>query len=243
MNINFYWSGNDFQFLNNLVIKSHIIVGHKPVIWLQGNTPESPYWIGGLPEVEIRNADDIWESVGYLKEGVDVRTTSDLWSYHMMKQTGEYYSDTDAFALLPWPDQEILLATYDPQVINVGVMRLPKNHPVLDCCIKTHKKSWGNVWLFTKCVRDHGLDYNVPIEAFYPVHCGNNSSKVMGCRGKLFDNYNEIKEKFFKNTIIHSYHYWSNKVSIEGCDHTWLDKPELQGSLFVWLNNWINDNY
>jgi len=237
MNINFYWNGDDFQFLNRLTILSHIIVGHHPVIWLHGPRPKSIYWVDDIPEIEIRDANEIFDTSEMIKKGVDIRTTSDKFSYYLLKTVDGYYADTDAIALQPWPDIPLVLATYDESVINVGVMKIPKEHPVLDECIKTHRPTWGNVKVFTRVVRDAGLDYNVPIKLFYPVHCGNNFSKTMNCHGRILDPVDTQGVDIDKSV---SYHYWSNKVHKVMIDHTWLDKPELlENSLFRRLCEWV----
>ena len=59
MKANFFWMGDDFQFLNRLAIISHVIVGHEVVVWLSGKTPSSKYWINDIPGVDIKDADDV----------------------------------------------------------------------------------------------------------------------------------------------------------------------------------------
>lgn len=235
MKIHFYWSGDNWQFLNRMTIVSHVIAGHTPIMWLNGDRPKSKYWIDDISGVEIRDANEVFDTNDLINRGVDIRTTSDKFSYYVVQKTGDYYADTDAIAILPWPDQDIVLATYEPKVINVGVFRLPKNHPVLDDCISTHIPRWGNVWMFTKAIRNAGLDYNVPINMFYPVHCENNISTTMGCRGKFLD---DIK---LPDGCV-SYHYWSNKVSLVNITHEWMDNPKLKDSLFKRLCDQMFNN-
>jgi len=242
MNINFYWSGDNFQFLNRLTLISHILVGHHPVMWLHGHKPKSIYWINDVPEIEIRNANEVFDTTDLIKAGVDIRTTSDKFSYYVLKSVDGYYADTDAIALNIWPDQKIVLATYDKSVINIGVMKIPKDHAVLDECIRTHQPTWGNVKIATKVFRDAGLDYNVPIGMFYPVHCGRNTSTTMNCHGRILDPIDTIWDNGIIPDNCVSYHYWSNKTSKVGIDHTWLDKPGLhKDSLFRKLCEWIFD--
>ena len=236
MNINFYWNGDDFQYLNRLTLLSHIIVGHHPIIWLEGNRPNSIYWIDDIPEIEIKNAREIYNTCGLLNKNINVRTISDLFSYYIVYKTGEYYADTDAIAIKSWPDQEMVIATYDPSVIAIGVFRFPKNYYILDKCIKTHITTWGNVRIFTKIVRNAGLDYNVPIEMFYPIHCDNNKSKTTKTRGKFLDNIN------LPDNCV-SYHYYSNSVHKVGITHEWVEKKELKNSLFVELSKQIFEIY
>jgi hypothetical protein len=230
MNIHFYWNGDDFQFLNRLTLISHVNVGHHPIMWLDGKIPNSKYWINDINEIEIRNINEIYNTEKEYKKGANCRTISTLFSWEIVKQTGEYTADCDAIALRKWPDQNILLAGSEPEHINVGVFRLPKTHPVLNECINNFLPTWGNVKVFTKYCRKYGLNNNVPISWFYPVHWGgtNNISKTLNCRGLFFDNI-KLPDPCY------SYHYYSNTVSKVGCDHTWINNPKLKNSLFFKL--------
>ena len=58
--VNFFWRGERFSFLQFLVLKSHLKVGHVPVIWLSGNAPHSSYWKKIEHKIKIKNADDVY---------------------------------------------------------------------------------------------------------------------------------------------------------------------------------------
>lgn len=234
MNVHFYWkepknpkNGEGWQFLNRLTLVSHVEVGHTPIIWVDGDEPINKYWISDIPEIEIRNAKEIYETSDfYKKDKSNPRTASTLFSFEIVRQTGEYYADTDAIALRHWPDWKFILAGSEPEHINVGVIKMPKNHPVLKCSIANINPEWGNVKVFTNCCKEFGLWTNVPDHWFYPVHWKEeNHSTNMNCRGKFLDNI------YLQNDCF-SYHYYSNKVSLLNIDHTWLKNPKLENSLF-----------
>lgn len=248
MNVHFYWKepenidinlGLGWQFLNRLTLISHVVVGHKPIIWLDSKEPlTNKYWISDIPNIIIKNKSEtrniLKTSEFYEMEKSNPRTASTLFSYEIVKRTGEYYADTDAIALKKWPNVDYLLAGSEPEYISVGVLKLPKNHPVLTCAQENILAEWGNVKIFTSCCRKMGLDNNVPIDWFYPVHWkDDNYSYKMKCKGKFLDNIQIPKHCF-------SYHYYSNKVSKVGIDHTWIKKPELKNSLFLkWVKRYF----
>lgn len=244
MKVNFYWSGNDFQFLNRLTLLSHVMVGHEVVVWLYGDEPKSIYWISDIHEITIEDATKYLD-INMIK-GANPRTISTLWSWYHMKNTGEYVADCDAIALKTWPDLPIILASYRDDEIAVGVIRMSKDHPVLDECISKFESKWGNVLVFTDVCRKHGLDNLVPHHWFYPVNCVGykdengikhygNTSETLRIRGKIFDNVNYPDS--------YSIHYYSRRVSEVGCDHYWTYDPDLQNSLFKRLSDWVFKKY
>ena len=230
MRVHFYQRGNDFQFLNRLTVLSHLCVGHQVSVWLDGDRPRSVYWIDDIPEIEIGDAADVSKVRFPGPKGL--RTTSTLFSYKIVSKTGEYYADTDAIALKAWPDDEIVIAAQRKGIPCVGVIRLPKGHSILTYAIKNIRRTWGNVYVFGAACKRAGIDETCPPGTFYPIHSGKNISETLGGRGRIFDDI-EIPE------ISVSVHYWGNKVSRVGCDHTWITHPELSDSLFVKLAKWV----
>lgn len=242
MNVNFFWQGNDFQFLNRLTLISHVGVGHKVKVWLNGNIPDSIYWIDDIPEIEILNANNIVQ-IGETDDVIRVRVDSTLWSYYLLKKTGEYYADTDAIAWREWPDEDIVLASSDNDYISVGVIRLPKNHVSLDDCISSFRETWGNVKRFTHCVRRHGLDNTVPEYIFYPIDWRYNTSKVLNCHCRLLDPPNkELRDKLDNEKCV-SIHYYSTRSHKVGINHSWLKREVLQNSLFKMVFDRTQQNY
>ena len=56
---NFFWRGNDFGFLENIVLKSHLKVGHVPILWLSGMEPKGPYWDEIQQMLQVKDADTV----------------------------------------------------------------------------------------------------------------------------------------------------------------------------------------
>jgi len=121
-------------------------------MWLSGPTPKSKYWIGDIPDIEIRDADTIVNVTEFLATGGNLKTASDLWSFTFLYEHGGVYSDTDAVAIKHFPlDDWILVSSYKEhpkERLSIGVMAAPKGSPVFLNCINNIKKSWGNVTLF-----------------------------------------------------------------------------------------------
>jgi hypothetical protein len=170
MIVNFFWRGNNFQFLNRLTVLSHVRVGHKVVVWLSGEEPKNKYWISDIKEVSIKNADKFINVDKFLQKG-NVRTASSLWRFTYLYEYGGLYCDTDMIALKPFPDDKWILATYDKKVIATGVIKAPPKHKVFKSCLDQIKHSWGNVWIFTRECKKNGLKVTHPNSDFYPWGC------------------------------------------------------------------------
>jgi len=99
LQVNFFWRGNDFSYLNRLCVLSHLSVGHGVVMWLSGETPESPYWINDLEHVVVNSADEILDVASFIRGGGNFKTASDLWRFHFLYEHGGLYCDTDAIAI------------------------------------------------------------------------------------------------------------------------------------------------
>lgn len=156
MNINFFWTGDNFTFINRISVLSNIFIeNHKPIMWLHGETPKSKYWIADK-EIEIRDAREILDITPFLKNGGNYRTASDLWSFKFLYDTGEYYTDTDMFSLNNWPEENKVLASANEEGhLAISVMKLPPKQEFLLECIEKIKYDWGNVALFTDIYRKH----------------------------------------------------------------------------------------
>ena len=81
MEVNFFWKGDSFSYLNRLCVITHLKVGHKPIMWLSGHRPNSDFWIDDLAGVEIRNADEIIDVSKFIQDGGNFKTASSLWRF------------------------------------------------------------------------------------------------------------------------------------------------------------------
>ena len=175
---NFFWTGENFQFLNRLTILSHLVVGHKAVVWLSGTSPNSIYWIDDIEEIDIRSADEVINVEKFIRSGGNVRTVSDLFSFTFLYEYGGLYCDTDMIALKKFPDDEWILATYTDNLIRnefntlgIGIIKAPKSHAVFKRCIDNIERGWGNVKVFSKFCAKYKLEKTHPNEMFYPWGC------------------------------------------------------------------------
>jgi len=215
---NFFWSGDDFQFLNRLTILSHLIVGHKVVVWLSGQVPESDYWIKDIPEVNIQDANDIIGISKYynlIPRGLGkkrYRIVSSRWRFSFLYNFGGLYCDTDAIAIRKFPNQEWIIASDTDTYYSVGVIKCPPKHPVLKYCIENWVPKWGNVQVFTDAINIHKLGLTNSKKAFYPISCIQHNKCIKSHRRSfLLDNIN-IPDSY-------SIHYYGNKTQGMNIDH------------------------
>jgi hypothetical protein len=169
MNVNFFWSGPSWQFINRVTIASHLKVGHNVIMWTHDKKPKNKFWVDDMPVV-FEDSNKYLNVAEKLATGWNFRTISTIFQYEFMKKTGEYTADCDAIALKHWPDEKWCLVSESEQLISsVGVLRVPPNHPVLDCAITRAKKTWGNVRVFSDCCKKRGLKSTYNPKEFYPV--------------------------------------------------------------------------
>jgi len=171
--VNFFWSGNNWTFLHDLTIKSHIIVGHKPVIWLHGEPPNSKYWDVKLYG-NTKNADDIIDISQFIKDGGNFKTASSLWRFTFLYKYGGWYSDTDAIAMRKWPKNEWIICGEEPEKLSTGVIRVPPEQEMFLDMIDDIKHTWGNVGVFNKYYLRHQGNITETIDSllFYPIRWG-----------------------------------------------------------------------
>jgi len=170
MEVNFFWKGDSFSYLNRLCVITHLKVGHKPIMWLSGHRPNSDFWIDDLAGVEIRNADEIIDVSKFIQDGGNFKTASSLWRFTFLHEFGGLYCDTDALAIKKFPDDDWIISSSVPnENLSTGVIKAPPGQQVFLNCIPKLKKVWGNVNVFTEeylnlygnmnCTHDYKLFY------------------------------------------------------------------------------------
>lgn len=217
MEVNFFWKGDKFSYLNRLCVLSHVHVGHKAVMWLSGDRPKSEYWIDDVPGVEIRDADTIVDVTGFLQAGGNFKTASSLWRFMFLYEHGGLYCDTDAMAIKEFPSEEWIISSSIPEEnLSTGVIKAPPGQVVFKNCISKLKKKWGNVVVFTNeyekaygntdCTHDHKLFYpfswknwnalfkDTEIPDVYSVHLYHT---MLENAGLVFE-----REKYDSNTLL-----------------------------------------
>jgi hypothetical protein len=104
---------------------------------------------------------------------------SNRFRYTLLLGQGGWWIDADVVYLTDPDREEVVFAWEDANSVNVGQMKFPPDHPVLQDCVKRLDQisldniSWGDLGpkLFHKVVQDHGL-LGAAKEAryLYPIH-------------------------------------------------------------------------
>jgi len=224
--VNFFWMGDDFQFLNRLTILSHLNVGHKVAVWLHGNPPNSKYWISDIPEIIVRDANKIINVnrfLGKIARGLKkkrYRVVSALWRFTFLFKFGGLYCDTDAIAIKEFPHQEWIIASDREDYFSIGVIKCPARHAALNYCMRNWSAKWGNVWVFTDAMRIYNLGLTNPIEAFYPITCLQHNVYNNRYKTSIMLRAGEIPDSY-------SIHYYGNRTQGLNIDQEMIDKyPE-----------------
>jgi hypothetical protein len=232
--INFFWSGNDWSYLHDMTIKSHMVVDHRPVIWLHGNKPKSKYWNDDIYTTnggEIRDADDIVDISNFIKNGGNFKTASSLWRFTFLYEYGGWYADTDALAVRTWPNEEWVLCNNYNCLISTGVLKVPPKQSMFLGMIKGLKYDWGNVKVFNH---------------HYTKHFGNNTGTI---DGRLFfpftwKKWNILIDPDWNDNIIkddtysiHLYHTMFERDGIIDTIESFIKNNEY--TLLGYLDKWI----
>jgi len=184
--VNFFWRGKDFNFLHSIVIKSHINIGHQPIIWISGQIPTNNYWYDIANKIKTKNADDICNVDQFITTGGNERTAADLWRFNFLYKHGGLYCDTDAFALKQFPDDDWIVcsAQNNTKILSIGVLKAPKHQKLFSECIENIRKDWYNNNVFTESYKKF-LGHTNPTHdnlLFYPYkwqNCHNLFNKIL----------------------------------------------------------------
>lgn len=170
--INFFWSGDKWTYLHDMTIKSHIRVGHMPIIWIHGDPPKSVYWDISVYQKSgrIKDACQVVNIDAFMKKGGNFKTASSLWRFVFLYKNGGWYSDTDAIAIKPWPNEPWVLCGEKPGMLSTGVIKAPWKQQMFIDMIGDLKLDWGNVKIFNKHYFRYKRNINETIDSklFYP---------------------------------------------------------------------------
>jgi len=249
--VNFFWVGKNFGFLNNIVVKSHLKVGHKPILWLSGERPTNRFWNDIENKMEIKNIDDSNCNINeFLSTGGKPSTASDLWMFYFLYKYGGLYCDLDVFALKEFPNDKWItcIGGNEEDYLSLGVLKAPQGEDIFKECQQKVKKKWGNVKLF-----------NGEYQKFFP-----NTNPTHG-RGLFFpykwtESYNLVKKmeipkdcysiSFYTFALNRRMNSIGKKISdllnrrnepknINELNEKWCEKnvETLLGKLWQWLQN------
>ena len=231
---NFFWHGEKFGFLNNIVIKSHLKVGYHPKIWISGKKPSNEYWKEIEKKITVIDVTKYFNVKEFLSFGGNLQIASDLWRFHFLYACGGFYSDLDNFMLKRFPDDEWIVCSpkKEPNLLGIGFIKCPPNSKIFLDSISNLKIHWGGVDVFNEAYRNFFGNTNSTHkgEYFYPYHWTESE--------KLFEN-NEINNElyaihFYQSKIEHDLKENYDKINEQWCLE---NKNSLLGRLFTWLNN------
>lgn len=226
MNINFYWQGQQWDYLNRLCIASHLQNNHKVTMWLNGEEPNSQYWIDDLP-VEIKDANDILNIDEYkmVLENDNVptdqipRLVSDLWSWKLLYIIPNVtYCDTDIIALKSWNsfDKQSIFTTDDNIHSTVALLKSKTLYnPIFKYCMDNAAIGWGNMILFTEACKKYKQEWTHKREVFHPI-AAPDVFHPLTRRPRFLDDTEMYDAK--------GLHYYNFVVSKYNIDETWWDK-------------------
>jgi hypothetical protein len=230
--INFFWSGDDWSYLHNMTIKSHIKCDHHPVIWVHGNTPRSKWWDDS--DITVRNADDIVSISDFMAHGGNFKTASSVWRFMFLYKYGGWYADTDAMAINTWPDQKWVLCSNYNGMISTGVIKIPSHQDMMITALDNIQYNWGNVKVFNNAYRiqfGHNKEtYNG--KSFFPF---------IWKDWRVLINNDDMSswEKYVQDDTlsIHLYHTMFERAEMVDTIDVWIqDNPNtMLGALDRWI--------
>ena len=103
--VNFFWRGkHTFGFFQQIVIESHIKVGHKPIFWLSGEMPEGENWEKIEKKVTVKTTDNLFFNEDEFARDSIPTILGDMWKFHL------YH-----VSMLPYRFHPLPVSQYGPQ--------------------------------------------------------------------------------------------------------------------------------
>jgi len=249
MKVNFFWTGNEFGFIQNIVVKSYLKVGHDPILWLYGKKPSTRFWKDIENQITIKDASSIGSDIhNFLVSGGHPTTAGDIFKFDFLYNYGGLYSDLDAFALKKFPDDKWILCSGEKNRdhLSLGVIKAPPKQKVFLECLSKVKTKWGNVKLFNdeylkifgnqSPTHENELFYPYPwnecYRLFRKMDIPKNSYSIhfygFGLKKHLKNN-----SKKFSYRLLHS----NEPKTLSDLNEKWCEKNSntLLGQLWKWL--------
>jgi len=231
-NANFFWYGNNFGFLNNLVMKSHLKVGHNPKIWLMGSKPNNQYWKDIEDKITVVGLNDYLNVEEWLDFGGNLRMAASLWQLHFLYACGGLYCDADHFALKKFPDDKWIVCSGETNsnLFSTGFMQAPPNDELFLDAIKNYKSDWGILEIFTTAYKKkygNTRSTHTP-HLFYPY-----ASYEWNTLFENVDIPNSFSIHFYQRALEDNL-----KEKFKLINENWCEKNPntLLGRLYNWLN-------
>tara|TARA_B110000977_G_scaffold195035_1_gene272752 strand:+ start:313 stop:663 length:351 start_codon:yes stop_codon:yes gene_type:complete len=89
------WIGEKLHYLNQLCLMSHVVQGHKTILYCADT-------VSNVPDgIEVRPASEIMDLDRELVEATSASFLSNVFRYKMIQKTGAIWIDCDAFCHHP----------------------------------------------------------------------------------------------------------------------------------------------
>lgn len=140
------WIGDRLHFINQLCLKSHLVLGHPVTLYCTDS-------VSNVPEgVVVRPATEIMQIDRAIVAETSASFLSNVFRYKMIRQTGAIWVDCDAFCHRPFPDdQQHIYAGHGMRgALNCGVVGLPQTGALIDGLLDYYDNLpnypawWGN---------------------------------------------------------------------------------------------------
>lgn len=122
------WIGEKLHYLNQLCLMSHVVQGHKTILYCADT-------VSNVPDgIEVRPASEIMDLDRELVEATSASFLSNVFRYKMIQKTGAIWIDCDAFCHQPFPEDEAYIFGRHGMVgaLNCGVVGMPRECELMD---------------------------------------------------------------------------------------------------------------
>ena len=137
------WIGDSLGPVERACLRSVLRQGHSIALYCYGR-------VDGVPdEVEVRDASSILpESAIFRQRGGSVGHFADWFRYELQKRGLGTWIDTDIYLLAPLDgDSPCLFGEQEPGIVNNGILRLPKDSPVIAELLRPFERHTTPPWL------------------------------------------------------------------------------------------------
>ena len=122
------WIGEKLHYINQLCLKSHILLGHPTTLYCTHDVKNAPNG------VEIRPASEIMDIDMDLVEATSASFLSNVFRYKMIQKTAAIWIDCDAFCHKPFDDEQAFVFAGHGMLgnLNCGVVAIPQHCALMD---------------------------------------------------------------------------------------------------------------
>jgi hypothetical protein len=173
-----FWHGPTLSLNERLSMSSFVNAGHSYDLYSFNRELAVPAGVNLRDARELANEDEFFVYADGPGKGSPA-AFSNLFRYRLLAERGGWWVDTDVIHLgKPLTCADLFFAREDDTFVATGVLRFPRQHPVVLRCLDEAEKagklmSWGVTGprLMTRIIAENGLfDRAAAAETAYPIH-------------------------------------------------------------------------